>query len=259
MRLNGKVAIVTGAARGIGYAAARRFALEGAKVMLVDVNATVGEKSAAALAAEGLAVHFVACDVSRADRIEAVMAETQRRFGTPNILFNNAGIYRSYDFLAMTEAEFDEVIRCNLNSVFLFSQAVARRLVAEKMPGAIVNTSSINSRMSSGGATAYSASKGGVSAFTAAAALALADHNIRINAIAPGTIATELVTPISQQPDVLAATLSRIPLGRLGDPEEIAAVACFLASDDASYMTGQTIFVDGGRNALSITVPPKKS
>ena len=259
MKLSGKVAIVTGAARGIGFAAARRFAQEGAKVVLADLLAERGEQSAADLRAEGHDAIFVSCDVSSADRIGHVIDQTERRFGTADVLFNNAGMYRNIDLLTMTEAEFDRIVKTNLNSVFLFTQAVARRLVAAKMTGAIVNTSSINSKMGSGLATAYSASKGGVSAFTAAASLALAEHGIRVNAIAPGTIDTEIAVAVTQNPAVLATTISRAPLGRLGKPEEIASVAAFLASDDASYMTGQTIFVDGGRTALSIVMPPKRS
>jgi NAD(P)-dependent dehydrogenase (short-subunit alcohol dehydrogenase family) len=254
MKLAGKIAIITGAARGIGRAAARRFAREGAKVVLVDLDASLGQEAAKSLQAEGFESHFMECDAASADQIGRVMSETQSRFGTPSVLVNNAAIYRSIDFLKMTEPEFDAVIKCNLNSVFLFTQAVARQLVAEGMPGSIVNVSSINARMTSGTATAYSASKGGVSAFTSAVALALAEHGIRVNAIAPGTIATELAASIRDQPEVLATTLSRIPIGRLGEPDEIASVACFLASDDASYMTGQTIFVDGGRTALSIVM-----
>ena len=252
MRLKDRTAIVTGAARGIGLAAARRFAAEGAKVVLVDLNVAQGEAAASALRAQGHAAHFIACDVSDARQVAETVDGCERQFGVPDILLNNAAIYRSHDFLAMTEDDFGEVIRCNLNSVFLVSQAVARKLVAAGRPGAIVNISSINARMTSAGAVAYSASKGGVSALTAAAALALADHGIRVNAIAPGTIATELAISATAQPDVLEKTLSRIPAGRLGEPDEIASVACFLASDDASYMTGQTIFVDGGRTALSI-------
>jgi len=257
MRLQGKVAIVTGAAGGIGAAAARHFAREGAKVMLVDVNVERGRNTAEALRADGFQARFMPCDVTSSEQIETVVSATQDVFGTPDVLLNNAGIYRAIDFLEMTGAEFDQVIKCNLNSVFLFTQAVARRLVAGKRPGSIVNISSINCRLTSGLATAYTASKGGVSSFTAAVALALVDHAIRVNAIAPGTIDTDLAAAIRNQPEVLATTLSRTPMRRLGEPEEIAAVACFLASDDASYMTGQTIFVDGGRTALGIVMPPR--
>lgn len=259
MKLSGKVAIVTGAARGIGFAAARRFAQEGAKVALADLLAERGEQSAAELRAEGHDAIFVQCDVTKADQIENVIVQTEVRFGAPNVLFNNAAIYRNIDFLKMTEAEFNQIIQTNLNSVFLFTQAVARRLVAAKMTGAIVNTSSINSKMGSGLASAYATSKGGVSAFTAAVSLALAEHGIRVNAIAPGTIDTEFAASVTRDPAILATTLSRSPLGRLGQPEEIASVAAFLASDDASYMTGQTIFVDGGRTALGIVMPPKRA
>lgn len=254
MRLNGKVCIVTGAARGIGLATARRFAQEGAKVVLVDLRAELGEQAAATLRGEGHAAHFTTCDVTSARQIADVLADTQARFGTPTVLVNNAAIHRSIPFLDMTEEQFDEVIGCNLNSVFLFTQALARRLIAAGLPGSVVNVSSINARMSSGLATAYSASKGGVSAFTASVSLALVEHGIRVNAIAPGTIETELSSVIKGGSDAMTQTLSRIPMGRLGGADEIAAAALFLASDDASYMTGQTIFVDGGRTALSITM-----
>lgn len=257
MRLEGRIAIVTGAARGIGRASAERFAQEGARVMLADINAEAGEATAQALRDDGLDVRFSACDVGSAAEIRDTIAATEAAFGTPDILLNNAAIYRSIDFLEMTQDQFNEVLQVNLGSCFLFSQAVARGLVAKGKTGSIVNISSINARMSSGMATAYSASKGGISAFTAAAALYLADHGIRINAVAPGTIATELAASIKDQPQVLADTLGRIPLRRLGDPPEIAALACFLASDDASYITGQTIFADGGRTALSIVMPKK--
>jgi NAD(P)-dependent dehydrogenase (short-subunit alcohol dehydrogenase family) len=259
MKLQGRTAIVTGAGGGIGSAAARRFAQEGARVVLVDVNAEAGERVADELRARGDQAFFMHCDVTEAAQIDAVIGQTESRFGTSDVLFNNAAIYRSIDFLEMTEAQFDEVIRCNLKSVFLFSQAVARRLVARRLPGAIVNTTSINCRLTSGMATAYTASKGGVSSFTAALGLALVDHGIRVNAIAPGTIATDLAASVRDDPAALANTMLRTPMRRLGEPEEIAAVACFLASDDASYMTGQTLFVDGGRTALGIVMPPRAS
>jgi len=257
MKLQGRVAIITGAAGGIGQAAARRFAQEGAQVVLVDRDAPRGEALAAELRAQGASACFFACDVTSSEQIAQVLAQAEVRFGTPDVLFNNAAIYRSIDFLTMSEAQFDEVIRCNLNSVFLFSQAFARGLVAKGLPGAIVNTTSINCRLTSGMATAYTASKGGVSSFTAAVSLALVDHGIRVNAIAPGTIATDLASSVRDDPAMLAVTQTRTPMRRLGEPEEIAAVACFLASDDASYMTGQTIFVDGGRTALGIVMPPR--
>jgi NAD(P)-dependent dehydrogenase (short-subunit alcohol dehydrogenase family) len=257
MKLQDRTAIVTGAAGGIGSAAARRFAQEGARVVLVDLNAEAGERVADELRARGDQAFFMRCDVADAAQIDAVIAQAEGRFGGVDVLFNNAAIYRSIDFLQMTEAQFDEVIRCNLKSVVLFSQAVARRLVARRRPGAIVNTTSINCRLTSGMATAYTASKGGVSSFTAAAALALVDHGIRVNAIAPGTIATDLASSIRDDAGAMANAMLRTPMRRLGEPQEIAAVACFLASDDASYMTGQTIFVDGGRTALGIVMPPR--
>ncbi|MGX8014231.1 SDR family NAD(P)-dependent oxidoreductase (plasmid) [Mesorhizobium sp. ORM8.1] len=258
MRHQGKIAIVTGAAAGMGFAISRRLARDGAQVMLADRDAERGRASAAKLAEEGLPARFTECDVGDSAQIEAAIAETEKNFGTADILVNNAAIYGAKDFMSVTEEDFDQVIRVNLKSVFVATQAVSRRLIAAKKPGAIVNISSVNCKITAGIATAYTASKGGVSAFTAAAALALADEGIRINAIGPGTIATDMATAIRDNPEALANALARTPLRRLGQPEEIASVASFLASDDASYMTGQTIFVDGGRTALGIVMPAPK-
>lgn len=258
-RLEGRVAIVTGAAGGIGSATAERLAREGAKVVLADIQEDAGQSAAAALRDKGCAAEFVRCDIGSEADIAATITRAEELFGTPDVLMNNAGIFRAIDFLEMTPDQFDEVIRVNLRSVYLFSQGVARRLVARAMPGAIVNVASVNARMSSPLATAYSASKGGVSGFTAAVSLALAPHGIRVNAIGPGTIETGMSASIHGDPEAHEQTLSRIPLGRLGRPAEIAALAAFLASEDASYLTGQTIFADGGRNALSIIMPKRKA
>ncbi len=228
-------------------------------MVLSDLNAERGSETTAALRSGGFDVHFILCDVSNGCQVAAMLAEAEERFAAPDILVNNAGIYRTGEFLTLTEADFDEMIRINLKSVFITTQAVARRLVAQRKSGAVVNISSINYQMTSGQATAYTASKGGVSALTAATALALADEGIRVNAIAPGTIATDMTAKMRDDPVVLANALARTPLRRLGQPEEIAAVACFLASDDANYMTGQTLFVDGGRTALGIVMPPRAS
>jgi len=260
MRLQSRVALITGAAQGIGAACARRFASEGASVMLVDVKETEGTSLAGALTHEGHAAAFVRADVSSKSDIDAAVAATVGRFGRIDILVNNAGITHAAEFLELDEKDFDRVIAVNLKSMFLTSQAVARVMVKQSWPdkrgGAIVNMSSVNAVLAIANQVPYVVSKGGVNQLTKVAALALAPHGIRVNAIGPGTILTEMAkAAVLTSDESRRRILSRSPLGRCGEPEEVAAIAAFLASDDASYLTGQTIYPDGGRLALNYTVP----
>ena len=254
MRLQGHTAVVTGAGGGIGRAASERFAADGASVIVVDRDATSGHQTVKGIQSEGGSARFVEADVTVADDVERIFADTDDRFGTPDILLNCAAVHQAVDFLEMSEEQFSHVMRVNVNSVYLLSQRFARGLVAAELPGSIINISSVNARMATPRAVAYAASKGAISSFTAAAALALAKHRIRVNAIGPGTIATPMTVGLQNDAELLGQVLSRTPLQRLGTPEEIAGVAAFLASDDSAYMTGQTLFVDGGRMALSFTV-----
>jgi len=260
MRLQSRVALITGAAKGIGAACARRFVREGASVMLVDVDAAQGAALAQALAGEGHVAAFARADVSRKADVDAAVAAANERFGRIDILVNNAGITHAAEFLDLEEADFDRVLAVNLKSMFLMSQAVARRMVGQSWPegrgGAIVNLSSVNAVLAIPNQVPYVISKGGVNQLTKVSALALAPHRIRVNAIGPGTILTEMArAAVLTNDEARRRILSRSPLGRCGEPEEIAAVAAFLASDDASYLTGQTIYPDGGRLALNYTVP----
>ncbi|BBK39464.1 dehydrogenase [Allostella sp. ATCC 35155] len=254
MRLQNKVAVVTGAAQGIGLAIARRFAAEGARLMLADVGA---ERGAAAAAELGAA--FQPCDVGDGASAEALIAATVDRYGRIDILVNNAGILQAADFLDLTEADFDRVLRVNLKGTFLVSQAAARRMVRqfaeEGARSSIVNLSSVTARLAVPTAIPYVVSKAGVSQLTNAMALALADRGVRVNAIGPGSIATDMLKVLMTDEEARRRILSRTPLGRCGEPEEIAAVALFLASEESSYVTGQTIFADGGRIGLNYTVP----
>lgn len=254
MKLVDKVAIVTGATQGIGLACAERLVREGARVMLVDIKPD-GEHIALQLAESA---RFFAADVSQKADVDAMVAATLQAFGRIDILINNAGVTHAADFLDLHEDDFDRVLRINLKSMFLCGQAAARDMV-KRQSGCIINMSSVNSELAIPNQVPYVVSKGGVNQLTKVMALNLAPYGIRVNGIGPGTILTELARKaVLGSPEARNTILSRTPLGRCGEPEEIAAIAAFLASDDASYMTGQTIFADGGRMALNYTVPVKQ-
>jgi len=256
--LTGKLAVVTGAARGIGFAIARRFAAEGASVAVVVHRLADGDDVCAKLKAEGLSAMAYECDVSSADAVSSLAANVMEQQGCADILVNNAAIYPTVDILDMTESEFSRTFRVNVTSVFLMSQAFARQMISSKKTGTIVNIGSIAATMASPRAVAYGASKGAVHSLTVGLSLALAPHGIRVNAIAPGTVATELTKAMVETPDLRNMVLSRTPAGHFGSPEDIAGAALFLASQDSSFVTGQTIYADGGRSGLSFTVPVNK-
>ena len=257
MTLENKVAIITGAARGIGYAIARRFVADGARVVIADVDEAAGATAVEELSRHG-DVMFVHCDVGERLDVRNLVAATLDRFRQIDILVNNAGIIHSAGFLDLEEEDFDRVLRVNLKGMFLTSQAVARHMVEQVeeggAPGAIVNMSSINAVFALAEQLAYSVSKGGVNQLTKAMALSLAPHGIRVNAIGPGSIMTEMLETITEDAMARDRVLSRTPMGRIGEPREIAAIAAFLASSEASYMTGQTVYADGGRLPLNYTV-----
>ncbi|MCA3178114.1 MAG: SDR family oxidoreductase [Burkholderiaceae bacterium] len=250
MKLESKVALVTGGAQGIGLACASRFADEGAKVAIVDVDAARGADAVAKIGTERAL--FVAGDVAKAETVSRAVAATLERFGAIDVLLNNAGVTHAADFLELAEADFDRVLGVNLKSYFLFGQAVAKWMVGAKRSGAIVNMSSVNAVIAIPNQVPYCVSKGGVAQLTKVMAISLAPKGIRVNAIGPGTIATELArNAVLGSPAAERTIMSRTPLGRLGEPDEIAKVAVFLAGDDGSYLTGQTVYPDGGRLALN--------
>jgi NAD(P)-dependent dehydrogenase (short-subunit alcohol dehydrogenase family) len=260
-QLSGKVAIVTGAASGIGRAIAHAFANEGAKVVLADVDEEAGEAVAAEIADRGGEALFRYCDVGERLDVRNLVCAATDAFDRVDILVNNAGVVsKGGDFLTLEEEEFDRVIRINLKGHFLVGQTVAQRMVAQVeeggAPGTIINMSSINAVLAIPAQAAYCASKGGIKQLTEAMALSLAPHGIRVNAIGPGTIATPMAGNVNDNPAANRMLMSRTPLGRIGQPEEIASIAVFLASDGASYMTGQTVYADGGRLSLNYTALP---
>jgi len=256
--MEGKVAIVTGGARGIGYAVAKRFLTDGARVVIADIDEKVGEAAAADLSALG-AVEFVPVDVSERLDVRNMIAATLDSFGDIDVLVNNAGISHSADFLDLKEEDFERVLAVNLKGAFLCGQAVARILVDRLKkggePGSIVNISSINAIVAIPDQVPYVASKGGVCQLTRVMALSLAPYGIRVNAVGPGSVMTDMLTSVVRERDVRNRILARTPMGRIGDPSEIAGVVAFLASKDAAYVTGQTVYADGGRLTLNYTVP----
>ena len=249
--LAGRVCIVTGGAQGIGEACIRRFAREGAQVVIADIDDGRGTTLAAELG--GLYGH---CDVGDKAQVNALVAQTLKAYGRIDVLVNNAGIFKAADFLDMSEEDFDAVLRVNLKGSFLMGQAVAREM-AKAGKGSIVNMSSVNAVLAIPTIASYNVSKGGINQLTRVMALSLADRGIRVNAVAPGTIATELAArAVLTSIEATARIMSRTPMRRLGEPSEIADTVAFLASDAASYITGEIVVVDGGRMALNYTVAP---
>ena len=261
--LEGRVAVVTGAAQGIGAACAERLSHDGAAVALWDVDDARGQALARSLNERGRRAAYLHCNVADKGEVDAAVAATHRAFGHIDALVNNAGIFRAANFLDITEADWDGVLDVNLKGAFLVGQAVARAMVANVgeagrvSGGAIVNMSSVNGVMAIPSIASYNVSKGGVNQLTRVMALALADHGIRVNAVAPGTIATELArNAVLGSDEARQRIMSRTPMKRLGEPREIADVCAFLLSSAASYMTGEIVYVDGGRLALNYTVVP---
>ena len=244
MHLDGNVAIVTGASRGIGRAVALKLAEAGAKVVINYAgNHAAAQEVEALIKAKGGEALLVQADVSNADAVEAVVKQTMEAFGRIDILVNNAGITRDGLLMRMKEDDWDAVINTNLKGVFLCTKSVSRIMMKQRS-GKIINLTSVVGVMGNAGQANYAAAKAGVIGFTKSMARELASRGITVNAIAPGYISTDMTAVLPEQ--VKTEFISKIPLGKLGSPDNVADAVSFLASDAAQYITGQTLHVDGG-------------
>jgi NAD(P)-dependent dehydrogenase (short-subunit alcohol dehydrogenase family) len=241
-RLKGRAAAITGAAQGNGRAFAEAFAEEGARVLVVDIRQEAAEQTAAEIGHGAVAL---AADVRRAADAELIVAESVRRFGGLDVFVNNAGVIGRVDFLELSEDEWDRVMDINLKGTFLCGQAAARRMVAQGR-GSIINVASVNAESLNPATVHYCTTKGAVRTLTKGMALALARHGVRVNAIGPGPVRTALSRDRLEDPKAYEATVAHIPMGRVAEPEDLKGAAVFLASDESAYVTGITLFVDGG-------------
>jgi len=247
MKLKDKVAIVTGSTKGIGVAVAQEFAKEGALVVGAGRTTELGEQVVKEIRADGGEAIFVRCDISQKAQIDDLVAKTVEHYGTIDIVVNNAGVNHAAEFFDITEEDWDWVMSVDLKGTFLLSQAATRVMVDQEKPGVVVNISSVMAVMALADQVPYCAAKGGVNQLTKAMALALIDKGIRVNACAPGPVMTELMQRVVHNEEKHKQLMDRLPIGYIAACEEIARVCVFLASDDASYFVGQTIYPDGGR------------
>jgi NAD(P)-dependent dehydrogenase (short-subunit alcohol dehydrogenase family) len=247
VRLKGKVALVTGAARGIGRGIAEVFAAEGADVAVNDVDQMQqAEEVAAAIRSAGRRALTVQADVAKRSDVEPMVERVWKELGPIDILVNNAGIETIVPFLELTDEQWTRLVDVNLRGAWLCSQVFCRRVVQEKRPAAIVNIGSIQAAKVLPGRTHYAPTKLGLEALTRNMSAEMTPQGIRVNCIHPGLIDTPMTEWVMKDPQILPLVLAQISLGRAGQPREIGNVAAFFASDDASYLTGQSIFVDGG-------------
>jgi L-rhamnose 1-dehydrogenase len=246
MRLKGKVAIVTGAARGIGRAIALRFAEEGARVAVADVRSAEGQRTVEAIQGAGGDAFFAATDITSVQQVKAMVEAVLERWGTVDILVNDAGVCLFEEFLTMPEAMWDEVLDVNLKGYFLCSQAVARVMVERGIKGRIIAVSSISAEFGGSAQAHYCASKAGINLLVKSMAISLGPHGITCNAVLPGTVETDINRHVLADPDVRDYWSRRAPLGRIATPEDIAGPVLFFATEDSNWCTGSLLVVDGG-------------
>lgn len=264
-----RVVIVTGGAKGIGYACVRRFFNDGDNVVIADMDKDAGKQAADKLDASGEHVFFVPTDVSDKLSVHNLVAQTLSKFGAIDVLVNNAGIIVKGGILDLGLKDFDKVLSVNLRGAFMVAQAVAKHMVSviddsddrsgrSRRPFSVVNMSSVNAVVAIADILAYEVSKGGINQLTKAMALQLAPYGIRVNGVGPGSIKTDMLAGVAENQGALDMIHSRTPLGRIAHPDEVASVVAFLASEDASYITGECIYVDGGRLALNYVMAKKE-
>lgn len=245
-----RIALITGGARGIGLACANALAADGMQIVLADLNEDDAKAAAKSIGPDALGVE---CDVAEPSHVSSMFEQIEKQMGVVSMLVNNAGISSPGDFLETSVEDFQRVIAVNLTGAFCVLQRAAKAMVKEKIKGGIVNMSSINAQVAIPTIPAYCSSKGGLMQLTKASSLALAPHGIRVNAVGPGSIDTDMLAAVNSSPEAMATVMARTPLQRLGEPKEIADVVAFLCSEKASYITGETIYVDGGRLGMNYT------
>jgi NAD(P)-dependent dehydrogenase (short-subunit alcohol dehydrogenase family) len=248
MKFKDKVAIITGSTKGIGEACAHEFAKEGAKVVVTGRSVDLGAKVVADIKTNGSEALFVRCDIGQKSQIDGLIKATVDHFGTIDIVVNNAGVNHSADFFDISEEDWDWVISVDLKGTFFVSQAAARVMVEQGKQGAIVNVSSVMAQLALADQIPYCAAKGGVNQLTKALALSLVDKGIQVNCCAPGPVLTELMQRVVHNEEKHKQLMDRLPIGRIATCEEIARVIVFLASKEAEFLVGQTIYPDGGRS-----------
>lgn len=258
MRLEDKVAIVTGGTKGIGYGIAEEFLREGARVVITGRNKTTGREAETALEAQYPGkIRYIQEDVADLEDIRNTVDQTAAIWGRLDIYVANAGINdpAKTHFLRISPEQYDAIMNVNLRGMFFGGQYAANQMIREGHGGAIINTASVNSYLGLDSQVVYTTSKGGVVQLTKVEAIALTDYNIRVNAIAPGPIETELMRRVGNDSQLMDTILSRTPIGRIGTPNECGRLAVFLASEESAFIFGQTIYIDGGRSFQAFPTP----
>lgn len=261
MKLEGKVAIVAGGTKGIGLGIAVEFAREGASVVIGGRNTETGRKGVEAIEAAGGEGLFVPCDVSKMEDLDTIVQQAVERFGRLDIYVANAGVNDSNKthFLEITPEQYDWVMDINLKGMFFGGQKAARQMIRQGDGGVIINMSSVMAHLALDAQVVYTTSKGGIQQLTRVQAVALAPHNIKVNAIAPGPIETDLMRRVGSDKQLMDTILSRTPQGRVGTTKECGRLAVFLASEDSDFVFGQSIYIDGGRGFQAFPTPGYKT